>query len=76
MAGNDDKTSKTTKPGQSSEPQGDEKAAVMFGATLNFENTRKYSFDATGTSKITAKLVAVPPPSAFMEAVAQKARKD
>ena len=27
-------------------------AAVMFGATLNFENTRKYGFDASAATRV------------------------
>lgn len=59
-------------PGQDKDKQ---KTATMFGATLNFENTRKYSFDASGTTKIHAKLVAVPAPSAFLDAIAEHTRK-
>lgn len=48
---------------------GGNKWAVMGGIALNAEYTRKYGFDATAAAKVTAKLVAVPPPSAFLEAV-------
>ena len=46
------------------------KWAVMGGIALNVEYTRKYGFDASAAAKVTAKLVAVPPPpSLFLEAV-------
>lgn len=45
------------------------KWAIMGGVALNVEYTRKYAFDATAAAKVTAKLVAVPPPSLFQEAV-------
>ena len=45
------------------------KWAVMGGIALNVEYTRKYGFDASAAAKVTAKLVAVPPPSLFLEAI-------
>jgi hypothetical protein len=45
------------------------KWAIMGGIALNVEYTRKYGFDATAAAKVTARLVAVPPPSAFQSAV-------
>jgi hypothetical protein len=47
----------------------DHKWAVMGGLALNVEYTRKYGFDASVAAKVTAKLVAVPPPQAFVEAI-------
>ena len=45
------------------------KWAVMGGIALNVEYTRKYGFEATAAARVTAKMVAVPPPIAFQEAV-------
>ena len=45
------------------------KWAVMGGIALNVEYTRKYGFEATAAARVTAKLVAVPPPALFQEAV-------
>lgn len=43
--------------------------AVMGALALNVEYTRKYGFDASVAAKLTAKLVAVPPPTLFLEAL-------
>ena len=43
----------------------DNKWAVMGGLALNVEYTRKYGFDASAAAKVTATLVAVPPPQPF-----------
>ena len=45
------------------------KWAILGGIALNVEYTRKYGFDATAAAKVTAKLVAVPPPTLFQEAI-------
>ena len=45
------------------------KWAILGGIALNVEYTRKYGFDATAAAKVSAKLVAVPPPSLFQEAI-------
>ena len=45
------------------------KWAVMGGIALDVEYTRKYGFEATAAARVTAKLVAVPAPAAFHEAV-------
>lgn len=45
------------------------KWAILGGVALNVEYTRKYAFDATAAAKVTAKLVAVPPPSLFQDAI-------
>lgn len=47
-------------------PIGGEKGAVMFAASLNIENTRKWGFDSAAGTRVHAKLVGVPVPSAFM----------
>jgi hypothetical protein len=43
--------------------------AVIGALALNVEYTRKYGFDAGAAAKVDAKLVAVPPPSLFLEAL-------
>ena len=45
------------------------KWAILGGVALNVDYTRKYGFDATAAAKVTAKLVAVPPPTLFQEAI-------
>ena len=45
------------------------KWAVLGGLALNVEYTRKYGFEASAAAKVTAKLVAVPPPQAFVAAI-------
>lgn len=45
------------------------KWAILGGVALNVEYTRKYGFDATAAAKVTAKLVAVPPPTLFQDAI-------
>jgi hypothetical protein len=42
---------------------------AMFSASVNVEVSRKFGFDATAASKVDATMVAVPAPSAFVEAV-------
>jgi len=39
----------------------------FFAASVNAHYTNRYSFDASGSSSIRAKFVAVPPPSIFNE---------
>ncbi len=51
------------------EKPGSNKWAVMGGIALNVEYTRKYGFEASAAARVTARLVAVPPPTAFQEAV-------
>ena len=43
--------------------------AVIGALALNVEYTRKYGFDTSAAAKIKATLVAVPPPSLFLEAL-------
>ena len=43
--------------------------AVMGALALNVDYTRKYGFDTSAAAKMNAKLVAVPPPSLFLEAL-------
>ncbi len=42
---------------------------VMFGMSLNFEVSRKFGFDASGATKIQAKLVSVPAPTVLLDAI-------
>ena len=39
----------------------------FFAATVNASYSQKYSFDSSGSSSITARLVTVPPPTIFNE---------
>lgn len=48
--------------------------ASMFGLTVNAEYTRRYEFDTTASSKVSTKMISVPPPAVFMEAVRQNFR--
>jgi len=54
--------------------QAGDKRGVMFGATINAEYHRKYEFDMSGSSMIKTKMIAVPPPAAFLEAIKEHAR--
>lgn len=49
--------------------------AVPFGAFMSVEYMRKYSVDVQATTKVTAKLRAVPPPAAFNALIDAWARK-
>ncbi len=48
--------------------------AVMFGAAINVEYHRKYSFDVTGSSMVRAKMISVPAPAAFLDMLKEQAR--
>jgi hypothetical protein len=48
--------------------------AVMFGAAINIEYHRKYSFDVTGSSMVRAKMISVPAPAAFLDMLKEQAR--
>ena len=50
-------------------PEMNNRWAAMAGLALNVEYTRKYGFDTSAAAKITAILVAVPPPTLFQDAV-------
>ena len=45
---------------------------MMFAASVNATYTNKYSFEASGSSAITARLSAVPPPSLLATLLAEK----
>jgi hypothetical protein len=44
-------------------------SATMFGVTLSADYTRRYEFDSTAASKVTTKMLAVPAPPAFLQAL-------
>ncbi|WP_437293988.1 hypothetical protein [Sorangium sp. So ce426] len=44
-------------------------SSTMFGLTLSADYTRRYDFDSSAASKVTTKMVAVPAPPAFLEAL-------
>jgi hypothetical protein len=43
--------------------------ATMFGLTISADYHRRYDFNTTASSKVETKMVAVPAPSAFLEAL-------
>jgi hypothetical protein len=43
--------------------------STMFGVTLHADYTRRYAFDSSAASKVSTKLVAVPGPPAFLQAL-------
>lgn len=47
---------------------------VMFAASVNASYTNKFSYESSGSSAITARFVAIPPPTIFQEVLAS--RKD
>lgn len=50
-------------------PDMDNRWAAMAGLALNVEYTRKYGFDTRAAARMIAKLVAVPPPIVFQDAL-------
>jgi hypothetical protein len=50
------------------------KRVVPFGITINADYHRKYGFDMTGSSMVKTRLLAVPPPSVFIETIKEHAR--
>ncbi|MCB1735339.1 MAG: hypothetical protein H6981_10805 [Gammaproteobacteria bacterium] len=50
------------------------KRAVLFGAAVNVEYHRKFEFDMRGASMIKTKMISIPAPSAFLEAIRESAR--
>jgi len=43
--------------------------ASVFGITVNAEYHRRYEFNTSASSKVTTKMVSVPPPAVFLEAI-------
>jgi hypothetical protein len=50
------------------------KRVVPFGITITADYHRKYGFDMSGSSMVHTKLLAVPPPSVFLETIKDHAR--
>jgi len=50
---------------------GTEQRASVFGLTVNVEYHRRYGFDTTASSTVTTKMISVPPPAVFMDAIRQ-----
>ncbi|MCB1737350.1 MAG: hypothetical protein KDI42_04410 [Gammaproteobacteria bacterium] len=50
------------------------KRAVLFGAAVNVEYHRKFEFDMRGASMIKTKMISIPAPSAFLDAIRESAR--
>lgn len=48
--------------------------ASLFGLTVNAEYHRRYEFDTSASSKVTTKMLSVPPPSVFMDALRENFR--
>lgn len=53
---------------------GGDRRAVAFGAAINVEYHRKYGFEMSGSSMVRTKMIAVPPPAPFLEALREQAR--
>ena len=51
-----------------------ERRAVAFGAAINIEYHRKYGFEMSGSSMVRTKMIAVPPPGPFIDALREQAR--
>ena len=43
--------------------------ATMFGLTISADYHRRYDFNTTAASRVTTKMLAVPPPPAFLQAL-------
>jgi hypothetical protein len=50
--------------------------AVPFGAAISAEYHRKFEFDMAGSSLIRTKLVSVPAPTIFLDALKDNARNN
>ena len=48
---------------------------VMFAASVNASYTNKYSFEASGSSAISARISAIPPPSILTTLLAERQQK-
>jgi len=55
-------------------PAGGDRRAVAFGAAINVEYHRKYGFEMSGSSMVRTKMIAVPAPGPFLEALREQAR--
>lgn len=62
-------------PAEGAQSKGEgNKRAVMFGAAINVEYHRKYEFNVSGSSMVRAKMISVPPPTAFLDMLKEQAR--
>lgn len=61
-------------PAPSPAPAGGDRRAVAFGAAINVEYHRKYGFEMSGSSMVRTKMIAVPAPGPFLEALREQAR--
>lgn len=52
-------------------PAPQQSSGMAIGMSLSAEYTRKFSFEASASTKITTKMVALPPPAALLEAIAE-----
>lgn len=55
-------------------PAGADRRAVAFGAAVSVEYHRKYGFEMSGSSMVRTKMIAVPAPGPFLEALREQAR--
>lgn len=46
-----------------------QQTATMFGLTVTADYTRRYDFDTSASSKVSTKMLAVPAPPAFLQAL-------
>lgn len=46
-----------------------QQTATMFGLTLTADYTRRYDFDTSASSKVSTRMLAVPAPPAFLQAL-------
>jgi hypothetical protein len=60
--------------GPSGLAQEPEQRASVFGVTINAEYQRKYEFNTSASSSVKAKMLAVPPPTVFLDAIRQSFR--
>jgi hypothetical protein len=54
---------------KSGESGGKLQGTAAFGLAFSHESARKFGYDASGTTRISVKLVSVPPPGALTEAI-------
>ena len=43
-----------------------QQGAASYGASVNFENSRKFAFSAEGSTSVTVRLLTVPPPAQLL----------
>lgn len=62
-------TDGSTSPSSTGSTGSSSKGGAMFGLSVNVEMSRKFGFDASGATKIRAKLVSVPAPTTFLDVI-------